>query len=165
MVMEGIQEDMGEGNMLCTNHPYKNTTPGGICAFCLHLQGSKKKLGKLRRKKKSNGGGGVSGSDSTAAVFKREASPTAHTPRNRLNLLEVERMEENTALTRGVSGLFSTCLPKKSGGIKGEEKGKSLLAVEENDESPDDQASSFDRKGVKIQICGLWKQELLRGLL
>lgn len=28
--------------MLCTNHPYKNNTPGGICAFCLQ-----EKLGKL----------------------------------------------------------------------------------------------------------------------
>lgn len=42
MVMEGLQEDMGEGSMLCTNHPYKNNTPGGICAFCLQ-----EKLGKL----------------------------------------------------------------------------------------------------------------------
>ncbi|XP_009787390.1 uncharacterized protein LOC107800681 [Nicotiana tabacum] len=42
MVMEGIQEDMGDGNMICTNHPYKNNTPGGICAFCLQ-----EKLGKL----------------------------------------------------------------------------------------------------------------------
>uniref|UniRef100_A0A5B6YI72 Uncharacterized protein n=1 Tax=Davidia involucrata TaxID=16924 RepID=A0A5B6YI72_DAVIN len=43
MVMEGVQEDMGEGNMqYCTDHPYKNTTPGGICAFCLQ-----EKLGKL----------------------------------------------------------------------------------------------------------------------
>lgn len=28
--------------MFCTNHPYKNNTPGGICAFCLQ-----EKLGKL----------------------------------------------------------------------------------------------------------------------
>ncbi|TMW83782.1 hypothetical protein EJD97_000742 [Solanum chilense] len=42
MVMEGIEEDMGDGNMICTNHPYKNNTPGGICAFCLQ-----EKLGKL----------------------------------------------------------------------------------------------------------------------
>lgn len=28
--------------MTCTNHPYKNNTPGGICAFCLQ-----EKLGKL----------------------------------------------------------------------------------------------------------------------
>lgn len=42
MVMEGIQEDMGDGSMICTNHPYKNNTPGGICAFCLQ-----EKLGKL----------------------------------------------------------------------------------------------------------------------
>lgn len=42
MVMEGIQEDMGDGNMICTNHPYKNNTTGGICAFCLQ-----EKLGKL----------------------------------------------------------------------------------------------------------------------
>ncbi|KAK4433911.1 hypothetical protein Salat_0553800 [Sesamum alatum] len=42
MVMEVVHEDMGEGNMQCTNHPYKNSTPGGICAFCLQ-----EKLGKL----------------------------------------------------------------------------------------------------------------------
>ncbi|KAL3505712.1 hypothetical protein ACH5RR_031094 [Cinchona calisaya] len=43
MVMEVVQEDMGDGNMQCTDHPYKNTTPpGGICAFCLQ-----EKLGKL----------------------------------------------------------------------------------------------------------------------
>ncbi|OIT37052.1 PREDICTED: uncharacterized protein LOC109241280 [Nicotiana attenuata] len=42
MVMEGIQEDIGEGNIQCINHPYKNSSPGGICAFCLQ-----EKLGKL----------------------------------------------------------------------------------------------------------------------
>lgn len=42
MVMEVVQEDMGDGNMQCTDHPYKNSTPGGICAFCLQ-----EKLGKL----------------------------------------------------------------------------------------------------------------------
>ncbi|XP_059630442.1 uncharacterized protein LOC132273503 [Cornus florida] len=43
MVMEGAQEaDMGDGNAQCTDHPYKNNTPGGICAFCLQ-----EKLGKL----------------------------------------------------------------------------------------------------------------------
>lgn len=42
MVMEVLQEDMGDGNMQCTDHPYKNSTPGGICAFCLQ-----EKLGKL----------------------------------------------------------------------------------------------------------------------
>ncbi|KAL0368224.1 UNVERIFIED_CONTAM: hypothetical protein Scaly_1041300 [Sesamum calycinum] len=42
MVMEVVHEDMGDGNMQCTNHPYKNSTPGGICAFCLQ-----EKLGKL----------------------------------------------------------------------------------------------------------------------
>lgn len=42
MVMEVVHEDMGEGNMQCTSHPYKNSTPGGICAFCLQ-----EKLGKL----------------------------------------------------------------------------------------------------------------------
>lgn len=42
MVMEAVQEDMGDGNMQCTDHPYKNSTPGGICAFCLQ-----EKLGKL----------------------------------------------------------------------------------------------------------------------
>ncbi|KAJ8560447.1 hypothetical protein K7X08_022307 [Anisodus acutangulus] len=40
--MEGIQEDIGDGNMQCMNHPYKNSSPGGICAFCLQ-----EKLGKL----------------------------------------------------------------------------------------------------------------------
>ncbi|KAI5650817.1 hypothetical protein M9H77_36822 [Catharanthus roseus] len=42
MVMEVVQEDMGDGNMQCTDHPYKNSNPGGICAFCLQ-----EKLGKL----------------------------------------------------------------------------------------------------------------------
>ncbi|KAK6161177.1 hypothetical protein DH2020_004558 [Rehmannia glutinosa] len=42
MVMEVVHEDMGDGNMQCTNHPYKNSTPGGICALCLQ-----EKLGKL----------------------------------------------------------------------------------------------------------------------
>ncbi|EYU45546.1 hypothetical protein ABFS82_14G008200 [Erythranthe guttata] len=42
MVMEVVHEDMGEDSMQCTNHPYKNSTPGGICAFCLQ-----EKLGKL----------------------------------------------------------------------------------------------------------------------
>ncbi|KAL1548466.1 hypothetical protein AAHA92_16695 [Salvia divinorum] len=42
MAMEVVHEDMGEGSMQCTNHPYKNSTPGGICAFCLQ-----EKLGKL----------------------------------------------------------------------------------------------------------------------
>nr|GMD63614.1 uncharacterized protein DDB_G0271670-like [Ipomoea batatas] len=136
MVMEGIQEDMGEGNMLCTNHPYKNTTPGGICAFCLQ-----EKLGKLRRKKKSNDGGGVSGSDSTAAVFKRSKSTA--TPRNRLNLLEVERN----------GGEYS---PHKRGfwGASREKKKEEFVAVEENDESPDDQASSFDRKVSRSRSVG-----------
>ncbi|KAI3804402.1 hypothetical protein L1987_25909 [Smallanthus sonchifolius] len=41
--MDGLQEDTGDGSMLCTEHPYKNNTPaGGICAFCLQ-----EKLGKL----------------------------------------------------------------------------------------------------------------------
>ncbi|KZV24819.1 hypothetical protein F511_26478 [Dorcoceras hygrometricum] len=42
MVMEVVHEDLGEGNMGCGNHQYKNSTPGGICAFCLQ-----EKLGKL----------------------------------------------------------------------------------------------------------------------
>ncbi|CAI9776797.1 unnamed protein product [Fraxinus pennsylvanica] len=42
MVMEVVHEDIGAGNMQCTDHPYKNSTPGGICAFCLQ-----EKLGKL----------------------------------------------------------------------------------------------------------------------
>ncbi|XP_073277494.1 uncharacterized protein [Primulina huaijiensis] len=42
MVMEIVHEDLGEGNMGCVNHQYKNSTPGGICAFCLQ-----EKLGKL----------------------------------------------------------------------------------------------------------------------
>ncbi|XP_047948790.1 uncharacterized protein LOC125194575 [Salvia hispanica] len=42
MVMEVVHEDLGEGSMQCTSHPYKNSTPGGICAFCLQ-----EKLGKL----------------------------------------------------------------------------------------------------------------------
>nr|XP_043628371.1 uncharacterized protein LOC122599847 [Erigeron canadensis] len=41
--MEALQDDNGDGGMLCTEHPYKNNTPaGGICAFCLQ-----EKLGKL----------------------------------------------------------------------------------------------------------------------
>ncbi|CAN4104731.1 unnamed protein product [Withania somnifera] len=42
MVMEGIQEDTSDGNMQCMSHPYKNSSPGGICAICLQ-----EKLGKL----------------------------------------------------------------------------------------------------------------------
>ena len=42
MTIEVIEEDCGDGSMICTNHPYKNNTPGGICAFCLQ-----EKLGKL----------------------------------------------------------------------------------------------------------------------
>ncbi|KAM7488145.1 hypothetical protein LguiB_025629 [Lonicera macranthoides] len=43
MVMEGVQEDMGDGsNIQCVDHPFKSNTPGGICAFCLQ-----EKLGKL----------------------------------------------------------------------------------------------------------------------
>ncbi|XP_071689511.1 uncharacterized protein [Rutidosis leptorrhynchoides] len=41
--MEGLQDDTGDGSMLCTEHPVKNSTPAGaICAFCLQ-----EKLGKL----------------------------------------------------------------------------------------------------------------------
>lgn len=42
MVMEVLHEEMGEGSMPCMNHLYRNSTPGGICAFCLQ-----EKLGKL----------------------------------------------------------------------------------------------------------------------
>ncbi|GER46241.1 alpha-amylase A type-3 [Striga asiatica] len=42
MVMEVVYEDVGEENTQCRNHPYKNSSPGGICAFCLQ-----EKLGKL----------------------------------------------------------------------------------------------------------------------
>lgn len=42
MATEVVQEDMGDGNAQCTNHPYKNSIPGGICVFCLQ-----EKLGKL----------------------------------------------------------------------------------------------------------------------
>ncbi|KAL3648669.1 hypothetical protein CASFOL_005072 [Castilleja foliolosa] len=42
MVMEVVHEDMGDFNLQCTNHPYKNSSPGSICAFCLQ-----EKLGKL----------------------------------------------------------------------------------------------------------------------
>ncbi|KAL3626535.1 hypothetical protein CASFOL_030084 [Castilleja foliolosa] len=42
MVMEMVHEDMGDGSMQCTNHPFKNSAPGGICAICLQ-----EKLGKL----------------------------------------------------------------------------------------------------------------------
>nr|GEV80543.1 hypothetical protein [Tanacetum cinerariifolium]GEW97407.1 hypothetical protein [Tanacetum cinerariifolium] len=39
--MEALQDD--DSGMICTEHPFKNTTPaGGICAFCLQ-----EKLGKL----------------------------------------------------------------------------------------------------------------------
>ncbi|XP_052207262.1 uncharacterized protein LOC127811435 [Diospyros lotus] len=39
----GVQEDTGEANMQCADHPYRNPAPGGgICAFCLQ-----EKLGKL----------------------------------------------------------------------------------------------------------------------
>ncbi|XP_019184585.1 PREDICTED: uncharacterized protein DDB_G0271670-like [Ipomoea nil] len=236
MVMEGIQEDMGEGNMLCTNHPYKNSTPGGICAFCLQ-----EKLGKLvssfpsaifpsssssstpsfrsdfggpnnigsstssssttlpvksiskkgneyqfdsirksrmpflltqRRKKKSNGCGGVSGSDSTAAVFKRSQSTA--TPRNRLNFLEVERNGGEYSPHKRGFWSFLYLPSKKSGnnkestfassssssvngsmrGASREKKREEFVVVEENDESPDDQASSFDRKVSRSRSVG-----------
>ncbi|PSS18225.1 Myristoylated alanine-rich C-kinase [Actinidia chinensis var. chinensis] len=43
MVMEALQEDMGgEASTQCSNHTFKTTAPGGICAFCLQ-----EKLGKL----------------------------------------------------------------------------------------------------------------------
>ncbi|KAG9146541.1 hypothetical protein Leryth_020431 [Lithospermum erythrorhizon] len=42
MVLEVVQEDMGEDSMYCTKHPFKNSTPGGICGSCLQ-----EKLGKL----------------------------------------------------------------------------------------------------------------------
>ncbi|KAK9288147.1 hypothetical protein L1049_016595 [Liquidambar formosana] len=45
MIMEGVkggEDDMGEGSMQCSDHPYRNSNPGGICAFCLQ-----EKLGKL----------------------------------------------------------------------------------------------------------------------
>ncbi|GER56485.1 RNA-binding KH domain-containing protein [Striga asiatica] len=42
MAMEVVYEDVGEENTQCPNHPYKNSSPGGICAFCLQ-----EKLGKL----------------------------------------------------------------------------------------------------------------------
>ncbi|KAL0414756.1 UNVERIFIED_CONTAM: hypothetical protein Sradi_1677300 [Sesamum radiatum] len=41
MVMEVVHEDMGDGNMQCTNHPYKNS-PRWDLRFCLQ-----EKLGKL----------------------------------------------------------------------------------------------------------------------
>ncbi|KAJ9536929.1 hypothetical protein OSB04_029662 [Centaurea solstitialis] len=38
-----MDEDGGDGSMVCTDHPFKNSSPGGgICAFCLQ-----EKLGKL----------------------------------------------------------------------------------------------------------------------
>ncbi|XP_071727755.1 uncharacterized protein [Rutidosis leptorrhynchoides] len=41
--MEDLEDDTGDGSMLCTKHPFKNNTPAvGICAFCLQ-----EKLGKL----------------------------------------------------------------------------------------------------------------------
>ncbi|KZV46670.1 hypothetical protein F511_10835 [Dorcoceras hygrometricum] len=42
MVMEVLHEEMGEGGFQCMNHLYRNSTPGGVCAFCLQ-----EKLGKL----------------------------------------------------------------------------------------------------------------------
>lgn len=43
MAMEAqVQEDVADGNMQCADHPYKNSSPGGICALCLQ-----EKLGKL----------------------------------------------------------------------------------------------------------------------
>ncbi|KAL3829349.1 hypothetical protein ACJIZ3_018151 [Penstemon smallii] len=42
MVMEVVHEDIDDGNLQCTNHPYKNITPGGICPVCLQ-----EKLGNL----------------------------------------------------------------------------------------------------------------------
>ncbi|CAA3011374.1 uncharacterized protein LOC111371485 [Olea europaea var. sylvestris] len=82
MVMEVVHEDVGEGNMPCADHAYKNSTPGGICAFCLQ-----EKLGKLVSssfplaispssssspspsfRSDFGGGGGVGATKATAAV-------------------------------------------------------------------------------------------------
>ncbi|KAJ0973479.1 hypothetical protein J5N97_021438 [Dioscorea zingiberensis] len=43
-----VVDDMGEGMMQCSDHPYRSN-PGGICAFCLQ-----EKLGKLVSSSKSN---------------------------------------------------------------------------------------------------------------
>lgn len=68
MVMEVVHEDAGDGSMQCTNHPYKNSTAGGICAFCLQ-----EKLGKL-----------VS-SSYPAAVFPSSSSSPSPSFRSSLN--------------------------------------------------------------------------------
>ncbi|GAA0167715.1 hypothetical protein LIER_22586 [Lithospermum erythrorhizon] len=60
MVLEVVQEDMGEDSMYCTQHPFKNSTPGGICGSCLQ-----EKLGKL-----------VS-SSFPVAIFPSTSSPSA----------------------------------------------------------------------------------------
>ncbi|XP_073299995.1 uncharacterized protein [Primulina huaijiensis] len=60
MVMEVVHEDMGDGTMQCMNHPYKNSTPGGICAFCLQ-----EKLGNL-----------ISSSFSVAVLPSSSSSPS-----------------------------------------------------------------------------------------
>ncbi|GFQ07315.1 hypothetical protein PHJA_002875600 [Phtheirospermum japonicum] len=69
MVMEVVHEDIGEDNMQCINHPYKNSTPGGICAFCLQ-----EKLGKL-----------VSSSYPSSVFPSSSSSSSTHSSRSAFN--------------------------------------------------------------------------------
>ncbi|CAN4091700.1 unnamed protein product [Withania somnifera] len=87
--MEGIQEDMGDGSMICISHSYKNNTPGGICAFCLQ-----EKLGKLVSSSFSSAIFPSSSSSSTPSFrsdFGGTSStsstlPSARTNNNQINL-------------------------------------------------------------------------------
>ncbi|KAL3641916.1 hypothetical protein CASFOL_012731 [Castilleja foliolosa] len=69
MVMEVVHEDIGEDSMHCINHPYKNSTPGGICAFCLQ-----EKLGKL-----------VSSSYPSSVFPSSSSSSSTHSSRSAFN--------------------------------------------------------------------------------
>ncbi|XP_075515877.1 uncharacterized protein LOC142550687 [Primulina tabacum] len=76
MVMEVLHEEMGEGSMQCMNHLYRNSTPGGICAFCLQ-----EKLGKLVSSSFSVGVFPSSASSSTS--FRSEFGGTTSTTNDR----------------------------------------------------------------------------------
>ncbi|MCD7464233.1 hypothetical protein HAX54_052324 [Datura stramonium] len=81
MVMEGIQEDIGDGNMQCMNHPYKNSSPGGICALCLQ-----EKLGKLVSSSFSSSIFPSSSSSSSSSVSRSDFVATSSTTTSTLQV-------------------------------------------------------------------------------
>ncbi|CAI9762629.1 unnamed protein product [Fraxinus pennsylvanica] len=124
MVMEVVHEDIGEGNMQCTDHPNKNSTPGGICAFCLQ-----EKLGKLISSSfplpissstssssspsfsSDFGGATTSSATSTSLQVRRHVSSSARLPfvltqRNQKNkdgaISDFKRSKSTTAPRRGI---------------------------------------------------------------